>query len=314
MADFIAIDFETASRNTNSACSIGIAVVDNLQIVDSFSSLIHPCNSSFDARNIQIHGITSDMVESSPTLDELWPAIQKWFSPHTPVVAHNAHFDMSVLHESSNVEILNFPYVDTIAMVKPLMDGSHDLEHCADFFGIDIGHHHDAADDARVCAEIAIKVIEKFECRTMWEFLARENFVSVNDYASLVPRKTIGAGKSRNRFIHLQVHPSDIQPTVSVIEKRHPFYGKIIVFTGQLSIERAEAMQMAVNVGAINKSSVSSKTDYLVVGIQDKQLVGEDGKSTKEEKAYALNAAGKANVKIIGEDEFMRIVKGGCFV
>lgn len=65
---------------------------------------------------------------------------------------------------------------------------------------------------------------------------------------------------------------------------------------------------MAVNVGAIVKSSVSRKTDYLVVGQQDKVLVGEDGMSTKEEKAYDLNATGSANIQIIGEEEFTSLV------
>lgn len=81
------------------------------------------------------------------------------------------------------------------------------------------------------------------------------------------------------------------------------------MFTGELSIDRAAAMQMAVDVGAVVKSGVSGKTDYLVVGTQDLALVGADGMSSKEEKAYALNQAGKAHIQIIREQEFIDLVR-----
>lgn len=68
-------------------------------------------------------------------------------------------------------------------------------------------------------------------------------------------------------------------------------------------------MQMAVDAGAILKNTVSSKTGYLVVGKQDVAIVGMDGMSTKEEKAHALNEAGKANIQIISESEFLELVK-----
>ena len=74
---------------------------------------------------------------------------------------------------------------------------------------------------------------------------------------------------------------------------------------------RTEAMQLAVDVGAKVASSVSRKTHYLVVGKQDLSLVGDDGMSTKEERAYELNSQGKADIKIIGEDTFLSLVHQG---
>ena len=73
-------------------------------------------------------------------------------------------------------------------------------------------------------------------------------------------------------------------------------------------------MQIAVDCGAVVRTSVSKKTDYLVVGKQDKELVGEDGLSTKEEKAYALNDAGVASIKIVGEEEFLELAGMGVTV
>jgi DNA polymerase-3 subunit epsilon len=62
-------------------------------------------------------------------------------------------------------------------------------------------------------------------------------------------------------------------------------------------------MQKAVDLGAIIKSGVSKKTDYLVVGIQDKSLVG-----TKEEKAYSLIKEG-ININFINESAFLNLIK-----
>ena len=42
MTDFAAIDFETANECPSSVCSVGVVVVREGEIVDSFYSLIHP--------------------------------------------------------------------------------------------------------------------------------------------------------------------------------------------------------------------------------------------------------------------------------
>ena len=91
-------------------------------------------------------------------------------------------------------------------------------------------------------------------------------------------------------------------------ENKHPFFMKNIVFTGDMHMSRQEAAQLATDVGGIVKTSVSSKTHYLVVGKQDLALVGQDGMSTKEEKAQALNQSGKAHIKVISEHEFLALL------
>lgn len=314
--DFVAIDFETANSYLNSACSVGIAIVKNLCIVDSFYSLIKPPKQYFEDNNVKIHGITPDMTESAPSLDELWHDISQYFSTHTPVVAHNAHFDMSVLRQSTCAEIPNFPYIDSMDIAAPLVGGKRSLDYCSRSLAISLENHHNASSDAEVAAQIAIRGMQSIGCISMWEFLAQSPHVAIHRFSDLVPQKMFGDYKKvskqrpvRNyRGFSNHVRLSDIHQTVSCIDCSNPLFEKTIVFTGELSIERAEAMQIAVNAGAIIRSSVSRKTDFLVVGIQDTQLVGEDGLSTKEEKAYALNNAGTAHIEIIDEKKFMQLV------
>ena len=67
-------------------------------------------------------------------------------------------------------------------------------------------------------------------------------------------------------------------------------------------------MQKAIDVGAIIRTSVSTKTDFLVVGQQDSELVGVDGKSSKEEKAQELISSGKGKIQILNEAEFLSML------
>lgn len=310
--DFLALDFETACSKLNSACSFGIVCVKDLEIVDSAYSLIRPPEMSFDPHNSSVHGITPDMVEAAPTLSEYWPQVSSMFSPHTPVVAHNAHFDMSVLRLSMDGDPPDFPYVDSISMVTPFVDGSHSLEHCSDVLGIDMGNHHNALDDAATCAKIAIFAIKEARCVSMWEYLARRQFIPLHDFSDLKPQQFVGhTASKRKKFESIKV--TEIVPaSYAAMDLSHPLYGKSIVFTGELSIGRREAMQQAADVGAVIRNSVSAKTDYLVVGTQDLALVGNDGMSTKQEQASALNESGKGHISILTEAEFFALMKWGA--
>ena len=100
---------------------------------------------------------------------------------------------------------------------------------------------------------------------------------------------------------------SELKTEITEFDSAHPLYGKSCVFTGELQkIERRTAMQKVLDVGGSVKSSVSSKTNYLIVGIQDKAIVGDDGLSAKEEKAYSLIEQGH-DIKIINENEFLEL-------
>jgi len=76
--------------------------------------------------------------------------------------------------------------------------------------------------------------------------------------------------------------------------KQTAFTGKTMVFTGTLSISRDEAKSLAMAMGAKISSSVSKKTDYVVVGRDA---------GTKAGKAEELG------IKMLSEDEFMSMCK-----
>lgn len=160
-SSFVAIDFETANRYPNSACAIGmVKVIDNV-IIDQFYSLICPPYMVFEPGNVRVHGIRPADVANEPDFKALWPAISE-FIGDLPMVAHNAPFDKKVLHsvlEFFNIQVPENIFFCTVRISKKAFPqlSSHRLSAMAEYLDLPLNHHQ-ALDDARVCAEILITV------------------------------------------------------------------------------------------------------------------------------------------------------------
>ena len=84
--------------------------------------------------------------------------------------------------------------------------------------------------------------------------------------------------------------------TAPASKEDNPFFGKTLVFTGTLpTLGRAEAKTMAQDVGAKVSGSVSKKTDYVIAG---------------EEAGSKLDKAVQLGVKVINEEEFIKLING----
>ena len=306
--DFVAIDFETANNKLNSACALGIVAVKSMEIVDSKYFLICPPSEIFDSGNIAIHGITYDDVKESPKFPEVWEHVKTYFVENY-IIAHNARFDMSVLKNSLleyNLEIPDFKYFCSIPISTKACSNQgigRSLKERTQYFGIELENHHNALADAKACAHLVIETVKRCKKKSFKSFIKVFSSIPAKNFYALKPQIYI---KGYKGFEKISV--SEIATTTEDFSKSHPFYEKNIVFTGELNVmDRRVAMQAAVNVGAILKSGVSTKTDILVVGNQDKRIVGDDGLSSKEEKAYKLIEEGY-NIKVINEDEFIRLL------
>jgi len=101
----------------------------------------------------------------------------------------------------------------------------------------------------------------------------------------------------------------EIIPKTDGFDVEHPFFEKRVVFTGALSkLLRNDAKQIVANIGGIIKpETLSSKTNYLVVGSYDYTQYGEGFKSSKLKKAEELIAQGN-NLEIISETDFFKMV------
>lgn len=88
MKDFAAIDFETANNERTSVCSVGVIIVRNGEIVDSFYSLIQPEPNYYNYWCTQVHGLTEEDTEDAPIFPEVWKQIVPLIEG-LPLVAHN---------------------------------------------------------------------------------------------------------------------------------------------------------------------------------------------------------------------------------
>ena len=169
--NFTAIDFETANARRNSACEIGVVVVENGEVVNRFSYLIRPEPMHFDPMNIAIHGIYPEDVRDAPTFSQLWPEL--WPQLSGPLVAHNAAFDMSVLRYSLDDYGARYPQTDyfcTVVMAKLAWPEypNYKLNHVAREIGVSFNHH-DAEEDAFACAQVAIAACDKLGAVSLYD-------------------------------------------------------------------------------------------------------------------------------------------------
>lgn len=181
--NFIAIDFETANGSRNSACSLGIAVVENGAIVERRYSLINP-HMNFQRYCCYIHGITESAVRHAPTFADLYPELFQLFDGKV-IAAHNAPFDIAVLRASCEARGLQMPSVDPFCSVEMSRIAWPELPHhrlnsLAEEFGLELNHHN-AIGDATACAQLILLCADQFganniaELRGMLAIKARRN-------------------------------------------------------------------------------------------------------------------------------------------
>ncbi len=170
--DFTAIDFETASSERTSVCSLGWCVVKNSIITERKEILIKPDPFNFNEYNTKINGITPEMVWDKPTFDKYWEMLRPYIE-NRMIVAHNASFDINVLCttlEHFGIEIPDFNYMCTVVLSQKAYPElpSHKLNNLAEALGIDFNHHR-AYDDAYACAAAFLRIAEDYALESFEE-------------------------------------------------------------------------------------------------------------------------------------------------
>lgn len=166
MMEFVAIDFETANNSPLSACSIGLARMNQEgDVIDTKYWLIKPPsgNDKFYHRNIEIHGIYPSDVRDEKHFDYLWPEINL-FIRDSVLIAHNAIFDMRILTsllDYYNIQRPSWNYCCTLKISRKIWPQmkSHALTYLSDNFSFNYNAHY-ALDDAVNCGKIFVKAIK----------------------------------------------------------------------------------------------------------------------------------------------------------
>lgn len=156
---YVAIDFETADSQRDSACAVGLVKVRDGRIEDSLYGLIRPPRSRFSPFCVRVHGLHWRDVKDSPSFREFWIENADFLEGVDFLAAHNARFDSSVLLTCCSMAGLpspRLPFVCTVDLARKLWNlRPTKLPDVCRFLGLDLDHHH-ARSDAEACARIVM--------------------------------------------------------------------------------------------------------------------------------------------------------------
>lgn len=158
MKQFLAIDFETANPKRVSACALGYTIVRDGVIVESKGFLMKPIGGHAPFQT-KIHGISETDTADESDFRSKFASVAHLFD--LPIVGHSM-FDKQVLNAlSDHFELrIRLEYTDSCALAKERLPNlkNHKLKTLAKHFQLPSFKHHDAAEDAKVCAEIFLRL------------------------------------------------------------------------------------------------------------------------------------------------------------
>lgn len=280
--EFVAIDIETTGLNPTCDEIVEVSAVRyrNGHEVEAYETLVKPTRP-LSAFITLYNGITNDMVADAPTVGEIMPPLRA-FIGDSVLLGHNVHFDINFLYdaiEDAGAPHLSNDFIDTMGLLRRIKgaEAPGSLADAAQAYNISVPGHHRAGWDSRCAAELFLRLVSSGELQPEHMRPPKRQYHSL----------------------------SEIVPESDDIDPYNPCYGKTFVFTGALThFLRTEAMQEVVNRGGNCKKAVTKNTNFLVEGDFDHVDVGEDGESTKQQKARELQLKGY-DICVISESAFL---------
>ncbi len=275
--DFTAIDFETATRRSDSACQLAAVRVRDGQIVDSKMWMIRPRPLVFSPGNIRVHGITPGQVADEPEFGELWDDIRQTLGDDV-IIAHNAAFDLGVLIgclTTHRREIPTMQYSCTRAIARAAWPDRprYGLKPLSDWLGVQF-RHHDALEDSVACAKIALAAAVDHDAATLPELETKLQL----SRGSAGPRGRRGPSRGgRRRSFYARPQTTDVvresSPVPAIDWQRvmirldfiRPLAGKRIVIDGPLRHLSGDiATELVTRGGGCVAAMIDSATDLWI--------------------------------------------------
>lgn len=168
------VDVETPNYQNNSISSIGVINVDGDGVVTTKYFLVDP-EAHFDRFNIELTGITPEMVADQPNFKEVWSEIEPYFT-NSLVVAHNAVFDLSVISAClQRYDLPIFPIFYTctyrISRALKIPSNSYKLNDLSSYYHVTLDNHHNALADSKACMEIFYYLLKEPNLETLDQYV-----------------------------------------------------------------------------------------------------------------------------------------------
>ncbi len=299
VSDYVCLDLETTglSKDRDKIIEIAIVVVKNNQIAESFTTLINP-GFKISNRIIEITGITNEMLEDAPILDDVISNKVKNLIGNEIIMGHNVTFDINFLR--NNIHDFRNDHVDTLSLSRICLPqlGHHRLCDLSDFFNIETEFHRAMSD--------VMTTISVFNCLSRY---ADEKEIKLSTAAPKY-RKYY-----RRNNAEEQISPDELKIklqnecscNIDNIPENNFFTGLHVCFTGELTLPRGQFQKFIEMIGGIPDKSVTKKTNLLVIGGYDIDSGLKSDKSTKHLRALKLQSEGQ-DIRILSEISFYQLL------
>lgn len=260
--------------------------------IDITDFIIHGSEKIYyiDSFITELTGITNSMLETAPETITVMKELQD-FLGNDIILGHNVNFDINFIYDNFkrylNVEFKN-DFIDTMRLSRRVLTElkHHRLKDIANYYQLDTTGSHRALKDCEITNSCFIALQKTIS----------DTFGSFKELINSIKKHSSG------------IRAIDIVSNNTDFDISHPLYNKVCVFTGTLEkMIRKDAMQIVANLGGINADSVTSKTNYLILGNNDYCKLIKDGKSNKQKKAEKLKLEGH-DIEIITENVFYDII------
>lgn len=280
----VVIDFETTGLNCDTDEILQVSIIDQDEnvLINQYCRAVR--HNSWESAS-SVNGIYPPRVAFCPPFEKVAPYVQDILSRADKVLAYNCSFEQSFLMVNGiNPYILFWcdPMKEIVDYCNASSDGHRSrmaLQSAARIIGYDYNAH-DALEDVKATLQVHNFTTKSKEAKTQ------------------APTLT----KTKSRPGHV-LYPENKQA-----DPQHPLYGKTLVITGQLPIDREQASLQAAALGAKVRIKLSPRTQILVCGQREEEWTERFGeKSSKIKKAEQMNAEG-ARIEFMSGEKFMELL------